>query len=469
MSQAPREPTQRPDQEPGLDAAQQSLADALRVSFTLLKALMVLLLVIYVFSGLFRIEDKQIGVSYIFGERLGTHAPGWHIGFPFPIQNNIKVPLTQQTTSVDSSFWYDNPENLEPDQLANRELDPLVDSFLITGDGNVVHVQFEVKYVIAEDAVEDYLRNVGSLELADELVRTAAERGMIHSIASAELDDIINKNYDSDRIVLLTQQVLNELSAGITVQQVVIGGNQSMPNQVRSAYEEVTQAEADKVKSIQEARRTFDETLGRTAGASHPQLLMMIRAYEAALSREQSELATTLREELNASIRALRLPREGVLDAIAAYQSAATDAAGRADDQTQQAVQQASQQLLASLQSSAQMPADQRFDRPIRGEIASAINGARANRSAIATKARLDYERYASALDAYRDAPLVLANDRLQATREAVMSGLVQNIVGEIGEVRTNADPEVQEEIAEAELQRRRENAQAEEAARRGQ
>jgi len=454
----------QPPDEQDLDAAQQSLSDALRVSFTLLKGLMILLLVVYIFSGVFRVEENEIGVRYRFGERVDTHQRGWHLGWPFPIDQVVVVPLNQQTVRLNESFWYNNPEDLAPEQLASKQLNPLEDSFLITGDGNVVHVQFEIKYVIKPSAVEDYLRNVGSLERANQLVQTAAERGMIHSVATANIEDIIIKgSFDRDDIAFRMQQVLDEVESGITVQDVLIdNNNQSMPTQVRQAYTGVTQAQADKVRTIQEARRAFDETLGQTAGGAHPELLTMVRAYEAALSNEQDELAAALRAELDRSIRDLRLPEPALMSRVRAYLSAATAAAASDDESSRQAAAQASQVLEQSLDNP---PEDRSFGAPITGEIAATISRSKANRSDIATQARLDYERYASALQAYEKTPRVLANDRLQATREAVMSGLVQTIIGPIQRIDTNGDPEVQEEIAEAELRRRQEEARQQEEA----
>lgn len=468
MSQAPTDPNRpggpMPD-DAGLDAAQQSLSDALRVSFAVLKVLMVALFVVYLFSGVFRVEENEVGVRYRFGKEVDTHPPGWHIGWPFPIDNLVTVPGNPQTVQLDQSFWYHNPEGRSPEQLAGRGLNPLEDNFLITGDGNVVHVQFAIEYEIDSGQVEQYLRNVGSIEQAERIVRTAGERGMIHSIASRNIEDIINKSdFKKEDIRARVQQVLTNLGTGITVRQVLIDNqNQSMPNQVRQAYEEVTRAQADKVNSIQAARRTYDQTLGAAAGGAHPELLQMIRAYEAALGNQQDELSRALRVELNRSIRELRLPPVEVLSRIQAYLGAATAAAGSSEPTALARLDEAADDLTAAL---AALPEGREIGTPITGEIAAAISSARANRSEIATRARLDYERYASALETFRKAPLVLANDRLQSTREAVMGGdvLVQTIIGPIQRIDTNADPEVQEEIAEQGLEDRRRRAQEQEA-----
>ena len=178
MTQSPNDPVNPPTpDDSGLDAAQQSLSDALRVSFGFLKVLMVALLVFYVFSGVFIVDEQHTAVRYRFGERVSTHGPGWHIGLPFPIDEIVKVPSNVQTLRMDKSFWYHNPQGKSPNTLAGQQLDPLQDNFLITGDTNIVHVQFDVKFLIREENVDNYLRNVGSMQRANELVRTAARPG----------------------------------------------------------------------------------------------------------------------------------------------------------------------------------------------------------------------------------------------------------------------------------------------------
>jgi len=459
VSQAPTDPTRATEEEPGLDAAQQSLSDALRVSFRVLKVVMFLLMIVYLGSGTIIVEEGKTAVRYRFGEQVGTYGPGWHFGLPFPIESIVEVPSSTQTLRLDESFWYHNPEDKSPEELAFQQLNPLNDSFLITGDTNVIHVQFGVNYEIDDTQVDNYLRNVGTIERANELVKTAAERGMIHYVASENVENIITRGkFNNEAIAFYTQNLLTELNAGITVQQVLIdGNNQSMPNQVREAYNSVTQAQADKARAIQQARRMFNQTLGETAGGAHTDLLAMIRAYEWALANENQSLAKQLRGILNASFRQLRLPDSELLGAIRSYQQASASAAGSEEQADQQAAEIAAQALAQQL---AEAPEDFTGGQ-IAGQIASAISQASATRYQIANKAEQDYNRYASDLETYLKTPRLLAMTRLQETREKVMADvLVQTIIGPVTRIDTNPDPEVQEEIAEADLVRRREEAQ---------
>lgn len=460
MSQAPPNPMPSNEaQGPGLDPAQQSLSDALRVSFFVLKVLMVGLLVIYVFSGIFRVKEGDTAVRYRFGEEIGIYGPGWHFGLPFPIENKEMVPTSTQRVNLNDSFWYNNPDDKSPEELANQKLDPLNDSFLITGDTNVIHVQFGVNFQIDPDRVDDYLRNVGSPERAEELVKTVAERAMIHYVASATIENIITRSkFENDKIEGFAQTVLDELETGLRIQQVLIdNNNQSMPNQVRQAYDSVTQAQADKARAIQEARRESNKILGDTAGGAHTDLLMMIRAYEWALASENQFLSEQLRSTIDRSYTDLKLPGTDLLSAISAYQDAAAEAAGTVDEQIRAESKKAADDLLKRLLAAAPK---ELTGRAISGQIASAINDATARSYEITKQTERDYNRYASDLATYQKTPRLLAATRLQETREKVLADvLVQTIVGPITRINTEGDPEVQNEISDADFQRRQEEA----------
>src|SRR5436190_20274143 len=62
-----------------LDPANQSLADALRASFRVLKAVMLLLIVIFLFSGMFMVDQNEVVVLSRLGKPTGPpNEPGLH-------------------------------------------------------------------------------------------------------------------------------------------------------------------------------------------------------------------------------------------------------------------------------------------------------------------------------------------------------------------------------------------------------
>ena len=88
------------DDAPAVDPAQQSLADALKVSFWLLRALMIALVVIYVcFSGMYQVAENEAAVVTRFGKIVGAEdgasavkEPGFHFAPPFPSKKCCACP-----------------------------------------------------------------------------------------------------------------------------------------------------------------------------------------------------------------------------------------------------------------------------------------------------------------------------------------------------------------------------------------
>ena len=83
----------------GVDPGQQSLADALKVSFGLLKVVMVGLVVLYALSGFYRVESQEEAVELFLGRIVGegedrVKDEGFYFSWPFPLGAVIKVPTS---------------------------------------------------------------------------------------------------------------------------------------------------------------------------------------------------------------------------------------------------------------------------------------------------------------------------------------------------------------------------------------
>ena len=81
-----------------LDPAGQSLTNALRHSFVILKIIMVLLVVLFLFSGVFRVQPDEEALVLQFGRFRGEGEyrvlrPGLKFAFPEPISEVIRIPV----------------------------------------------------------------------------------------------------------------------------------------------------------------------------------------------------------------------------------------------------------------------------------------------------------------------------------------------------------------------------------------
>lgn len=149
------------------DAATSELAGALRRSFGVLKLVMFVLVILYLLSGWFSVERGERAVVYRFGDIVGRGSPGavldegWHWSWPFPIDSHVKVSTVQRTLPI--SFMLEVSEKEKASGKIGAKfgsLSPDRDDYLVTGDENIVHASFEVRYEIDENQIVEYLQNV---------------------------------------------------------------------------------------------------------------------------------------------------------------------------------------------------------------------------------------------------------------------------------------------------------------------
>ena len=133
---------------------------------------------------------------------------------------------------------------------------------MLTGDENIVNVQFSVQYKIS-DAVK-YLFNISD---PTNLVRNAAEAAMREVIGNSLIDSAITDGklkIQSDATVLL-QQVLDRYEAGIQVLAVQMQ-DVHPPQEVSDAFKDVASAREDKSRIINEAEAYRNALLPQARG-----------------------------------------------------------------------------------------------------------------------------------------------------------------------------------------------------------
>ena len=132
------------------EAGLKSLANSLRAAFFIL-LLGIIGTLIYFFSGAgyFSVEPQQSVIVLRFGKVIATHDSGGHWYLPFPVNQFIRVQTSQQLLNVDfvpaTLATGDGEESLEPGR----------DSYLLTGDANIVHSSWTLAYRV-ENAAKYY-------------------------------------------------------------------------------------------------------------------------------------------------------------------------------------------------------------------------------------------------------------------------------------------------------------------------
>src|ERR1019366_2859608 len=119
MSNTHDHPHSHPDPEPVIppaelaavpleDAGAQALDEVLRSSFKVVKILMILLVLVFIGSGMFTVNPNEIAVVLRFGKPVGLAReqllkPGLHFALPYPIDEIVRLPIGQSITVVSSN------------------------------------------------------------------------------------------------------------------------------------------------------------------------------------------------------------------------------------------------------------------------------------------------------------------------------------------------------------------------------
>lgn len=285
-----------------LDAANQSLSDALRASFGVLKLIMIVLIVLYLFSNVRRIDGHEEAVVLRLGRLQPTvYPPGLVWAFPFPIDEIVPLPTkkSNELTVSSHTFHRTADEFGKPLSFIARGsggLNPSLDGALLTADSGLVHVQWKVFYKI--DDVRKYITNIRSkaLESAEELIETAVETVGILVASELTAEEVIRTRMDAvqSEMQLRVNERLAELDSGITVSRIEMY-EPTPPIPVRQAFDNTQRAENTKERKVQDAQQERTKRLNEAAGAAHTKLVALLDEIDL-LERTETADKTRLEE-----------------------------------------------------------------------------------------------------------------------------------------------------------------------------
>ncbi len=401
------------------DPAQKSLADAMRVSFLILKFIMLLMLIAYLATGVFRVEPQERVVRLQFGKIVGegdgkVYEQGWYAGWPYPVEEKVAVPIIQRSVTLREPFWYELNATDNNAQARGGPLNPERDGSLLTGDANIVHGRFEVYYTIND--VVAFVENVGmprprDMSAADELVAMVAEQGIVHAAASVEADPFIKGTFARDTARRRIQEVLDTLNAGIKIESLVVVASEA-PLLVKPAYAMVTNAESERGQKLSAARQERTSLLNEAAGEAHEALFDLVQAYELAQSAGDTQKADELAGVIDTAFDQLRLPAD-----------------------------------LGGTQ--------------IGGEASRLISEANTYRTETVEQVKAEANSFVTLIKQYREAPELFMSRERQRARELIFTGDVETIYNNAGQLylELNTDPDLARKRDQERLQKVEEEA----------
>ena len=250
------------------------------------------LLVLWALSGIYIVAPDQRGVVLRFGRVVGETDPGPHYHLPWPIEQVMRPSVTAIRKE---EIGFRTVEVGPPARYQEVEAEAL----MLTGDENIVKLEFIVQYRVRPDATgtTDFLFNVHD---PDGAVRAAAEASMREVIGRTAIDQVLTEGKQEVQAEAqgVLQGILDRYGAGIEVVTLKLQ-DVDPPNQVSDAFKDVISAQQDKERLINEARGYANDVVPRARGQA-AQTVNEAEAYRETKVREATGTAqrfTALQEE----------------------------------------------------------------------------------------------------------------------------------------------------------------------------
>jgi membrane protease subunit HflK len=218
------------------------------------------------------VQSEELGVVLRFGKHVRTVQPGLNYHLPYPIET-VLLPkaLRVSTISIGMTLIED------PARRGRTMRDVPEESLMLTGDENIVDVDFTVLWRIKPDGVGAYLFNIQNPEGT---VKAVAESAMREVIGRSEIQPILTgaRTLTEANVQELMQKTLDGYGSCVQIQQVQMQ-KVDPPAQVIDSFRDVQAAQAD-LQRLQNEAQTYANRVVPDARGRAAQILQVAEGYQ---------------------------------------------------------------------------------------------------------------------------------------------------------------------------------------------
>jgi membrane protease subunit HflK len=218
--------------------------------------LLVALVAVWMLSGFYRVNTDEQGVVLRFGKFVQLTQPGLNYHWPYPIETALTPKVTRVNRTDVGLRVLDEPRR------GTTLRDVPQESLMLTGDENIVDVQYSVFWVISNAA--NYLFNV---QQPEGTIKAVAESAMREEIGRNQIQPILTGARQAIEISVqeLIQKTLDSYQSGIQITQVQLQ-KVDPPQQVIDAFRDVQAARADAERLQNEAQAYANRVVPEARG-----------------------------------------------------------------------------------------------------------------------------------------------------------------------------------------------------------
>lgn len=254
-----------------------ALAQAMHLTFRILRTVVALAFITYLArSSAFVVRQHELAYVLRFGKATGhARGPGLYFAFPYPIDHIVRIAAERVHTVHSNTFL---PAKHTGRNSYSTALVPGRDGYLLTGDANILHADWVLRYTVEDPAVYAFgIRTIDRL-LLNELDRAVIQNGSGFGVDAA-LRTEVETFRNSVQTVLSAR--IRELGLGVRLQRVDLLAI-APPVQVRDAFDDVVNAEQERSETIS-AAKTYAARTHNEALAAEARILAEAHAYKSRL------------------------------------------------------------------------------------------------------------------------------------------------------------------------------------------
>ncbi len=214
------------------------------------------LVVVWMLSGIYRVEPGEKGVEMLFGEYVNSTGFGLHVWFPGPI-GQVMTPNVERTNTISVGF---RPAGGVGRSAATRDVPE--ESLMLTGDQNIIDIDYVVQWRIKN--AKDYLFNIRD---PDATVKLASESAIREVVGQTPLEDALalKRTEVEVKTKVLLQKILDDYGAGVFISEVKMQKVEP-PQAVIDAFHDVQRAKQDRERQQNEAEAYRNDIVPKAKG-----------------------------------------------------------------------------------------------------------------------------------------------------------------------------------------------------------
>ncbi|MDA7562583.1 FtsH protease activity modulator HflK [Candidatus Pelagibacter sp.] len=233
--------------------------------------ILIIIAFVWLASGLYRVGPDEQGVVLRFGKFIKTTQPGLHYHIPLPVET-VQTPKVTKVNRIDIGFRSERDSGFSQ---GGGVADVPQESLMLTGDENIVNIDFSVFWVI-----KDAGKFLFEIQDPEGTVKAAAETAMREVIAKSKIQPVLTEGRALIEIETqeIIQSILDEYNSGIQITQVQTQ-KADPPDQVIDAFRDVQAARADMERSKNEAEAYANDVIPRARGEA-AKIMQAAEAYK---------------------------------------------------------------------------------------------------------------------------------------------------------------------------------------------